>query len=83
MLVKSAHTCFLSFDQKIKNVKSDPLFFERVANLTECPTENHLLIDDMSSNLEPAKAAGMQVMQVQRSLTYEDVEDVLKELHWV
>lgn len=80
-LVKSADECFLSFE--IKTVKSDPLFFEKVAKVTECPIEDHLLIDDMSSNLEPAKASGMQVMQVQRSLTYEDVEDVLRELHWV
>lgn len=82
-LARSAHACFLSFDEQIKAVKSDPFFFEKVAKMTECPIEDHLLIDDMSANLGPAKAAGMQVMQVQRSLTCKDVEDVLKELHWV
>lgn len=80
-LIKNVDKFFLSF--KMKAVKTDPKFFEKIAKLTGHPIEDHLLIDDLDENLTVAKTAGMQVMRVQHSLTYEDVEDVINELHWV
>jgi HAD superfamily hydrolase (TIGR01509 family) len=60
---------FLSGDSGL--TKSDPAWFEAVIAQLGVPASDIMLIDDMASNIEVAKAAGWE-----RSVTYKDPADL-------
>jgi class 3 adenylate cyclase/FMN phosphatase YigB (HAD superfamily) len=72
---------FLSF--KIGKVKTDPTFFQSIAEITRRPYEEHLLVDDIDLNLATASAIGMQRMKVEGLVRFENIEDFLMENYWV
>jgi HAD superfamily hydrolase (TIGR01509 family) len=65
-LTSLADECFLSFRMGV--AKPSPEYFRQIAGTTHAPPEDHLLVDDLSENLEAARRAGMRGILVTTSM---------------
>jgi FMN phosphatase YigB (HAD superfamily) len=68
---------------QIGSIKTDPGFFNRIAEMTRLTLESHLLIDDLKENIHAAKAADLHAMLLTKPLDFNEIEPFLREGNWI